>query len=232
MVQMLPQQVMGYDRAITVFSPDGRLLQVEYAKKAVSQGAMALGIVCKDGVLLMADRRILDKLLIPESVVKIFKIDDKIATTFSGLTSDARVLVKRCRVEAQQNKLTYGENIDVEGIVKFVSDAEQLYTQFGGARPYGISLLVGGCDKKGCHLFVTEPSGIYSKYKAKAIGAGAVDANKLLEKKYKENLTVDAAKKIAIEIFKEVLAAEYSLERLEAMKITEKGVNKLTLNGE
>jgi proteasome alpha subunit len=181
---------------------------------------MALGMVCKDGVLLVADRRIADKLIIPESVAKIFKVDDKIATTFSGLTSDARVLVKRTRIEAQQHKLTYGEKVDVEGIAKFVSDTEQLYTQFGGARPYGVSLLLGGHDKKGLHLFVTEPSGIYSKFRAKAIGLGATDANKLLEKRYKENITLDAARTLALEIFKEVLAAEFNLDRLEAMQLT------------
>ena len=127
---------MGYDRAITVFSPDGRLLQVEYAKKAVSQGAMTLGIVYKDGVLLIADRRIREKLQVSESIKKIYKIDNHILSTFSGLTSDARVLVKKCRVQAQQHKLTYGEPIDIEGLVKYISDIEQMHTLYGGIRPF------------------------------------------------------------------------------------------------
>src|SRR3990172_4031927 len=124
-MQMLPQQAMGYDRTSTVFSPDGRLLQVEYAKKAVSGGALGLGIVYKDGILLMSDRRITEKLMIAESVHKISQIDEKIAASFAGFTSDARVLVKKCRVFAQQHKLTYGESVDVEGVVKLVSDLEQ-----------------------------------------------------------------------------------------------------------
>jgi len=229
MVQLLPQQVMGYDRAITVFSPDGRLLQVEYAKKAVSQGAMTMGLVYKDGVLLIADRRIMDKLQVAESIRKINKIDNHILSTFSGLTSDARVLVKKCRVFAQQHKLTYGEPVDVEGVVKYICDTEQMHTLYGGIRPFGISFLVGGVDKKGKQLFVTEPSGIYSGYKAKAIGLNSTEANKLLEKKYKDNLSKDDAVKLAIDIFKQVLEKEFNLERLEAQAVTEKGIENIDL---
>lgn len=226
MVQIIPQQaaMMGYDRAITVFAPDGRLLQVEYAKKAVDKGAMILGMICKDGVILVADRRAGDKLLVPESVKKIAIIDEHIISTFSGLTSDARVLVKKCRIFAQQYRITYGEETDIEGVVKYITDMAQSFTQFGGIRPFGVSFLLAGIDKKGLQLYVTDPSAIYSKYKAKAMGANSTDANKLLEKKYKENLSVDEGLKLAVSIFKEVLAKEFSLERLEAIAVTEKGV--------
>ena len=229
MAQILPQQVMGYDRAITVFSPDGRLLQVEYAKKAVSQGAMTMGIVYKDGVLLIADRRIREKLQVSESIKKIYKIDNHILSTFSGLTSDARVLVKKCRVQAQQNKLTYGEPIDVEGIVKYICDIEQMHTLYGGIRPFGISFLLAGADKKGHHLFVTEPSGIYCGFTAKAIGVNSNEANILLEKKFKENLSKDDAVKLAIEIFKQVLDKEFSFDRLEASVVNKKGIEKVEI---
>lgn len=230
-MQVVPEEkAMGYDRAITIFSPDGRLLQVEYAKKAVSAGAMTMGVVYKDGVLLIADRRIADKLIVPESVKKISQIDDYILSTFSGFTSDARVLVKRCRVYAQQHKLTYGENIDVEGIVKYISDTEQTHTLYGGIRPFGISFLMAGVDLKGLQLFVTEPSGIYSKYLAKAIGLGSPDANKLLEKKYKDGLKKDDAIKLAIEIFKQVLDKEFSFDRLEAAVITKEGIEKVDVS--
>jgi len=226
----LPQMEMGYDRAITVFSPEGRLLQVEYAKKAVSHGAMTMGIVYKDGVLLVADRRLSEKLLVAESVKKISAIDNHILTSFSGMTMDARVLIKKCRVTAQQNVLTYGEPIDVEGIVKFISDIEQQFTQYGGIRPFGISFLIGGVDKKGVQLFETDPSGIYSQYLARAIGMSCADANKLLDKKYKENMKLEDAQKLAVEIFKEVLDKEFGLERLEASAITSDGVKKIELN--
>ncbi len=228
MVQMLPQQVMGYDRAITMFSPDGRLLQVEYAKKAVSLGSMALGITCKDGVVLMADKRITENLIIKESVKKIFIIDKQIIATAAGYISDARVLVKRCRLFAQQHKLTYGEKIDVEGIIKYISDMEQAYTQYGGIRPFGISFLMGGIDKKGSQLFLTEPSGIYFKYKAKAIGIGSSDANKMLEEKYDPNITTEQGLKLAKDIFKKILGKKYKSDRIEASIVTKSGVKVIS----
>jgi len=229
MVQILPQQVMGYDRAITVFSPDGRLLQVEYAKKAVSQGAMTIGIVYKDGVLLIADRRIGEKLQVPESIRKIYKIDNHVLSTFSGLTSDARVLVKKMRVHAQQHKLTYGEPIDVESVVKYICDMEQMHTLYGGIRPFGISFLMAGVDKKGNQLFVTEPSGIYAGYKAKAIGLNSSAANKLLDKKYKDNLSKEDALKLLIDIFKQVLEKEFNYDRLEASTVTKQGIEEVKI---
>ncbi len=226
-MQFVPNQVMGYDRAITVFSPDGRLLQVEYAKKAVSLGAMALGITGKDHVVLMADRHRTDNLLIPESVQKIFRIDRRILSTSSGLISDARVLVKKCRVRAQQHKLTYGEDIDVESLVKFVADMEQAYTQYGGIRPFGISFLIGGLEEKGPAIFLTEPSGIYFKYKAKAVGMNSQEANKLLQKNYKANMDLKASVKLAIQTFKKALGKEFSYDRLESSVITTDGIKEL-----
>ncbi len=222
-MQFVPDQAMGYDRAITVFSPDGRLLQVEYAKKAVSLGATALGIVCKDSVLLMADRYRTDKLLIQDSVKKIFKIDDHIIAGSSGFISDARVLVKKCRVRAQQHKMTYGEDMDTESLVKYVADMHQAYTQFGGARPFGISLLIAGI-KDEPELFLTEPSGIYFKYKAKAVGMGADEANKMLEKGYKEGMSCDEAMELAVSIFKKVLAKDFHFNRLEVSLVDKSGI--------
>ena len=226
-MQIVPQQAMGYDRAITVFSPDGRLLQVEYAKKAVSQGAMAIGIVCKDAVLLVADRRLTDPLVVKDSVKKIYKVDDHIIATAAGYLSDARVLVKRCRVHAQQHRLTYGEEIDVESLIIYVADYEQAYTQYGGIRPFGISFLLAGIDSKGPALFMSEPSGTYFKYKAKALGMGSTDANKMLKAKYKENMTVEQALKLAYEVFKKVLGKDFNIERLEASQVTASGIKKL-----
>lgn len=226
-MQILPQQAMGYDRTITVWSPDGRLLQVEYAKKTVGLGALTLGMVYKDGVLLVADRRIIEKLMVAESVHKISIIDDKIATTFSGFTSDARVLIKKARLFAQQYKLTYGEAPEVEEIVKYISDIEQSFTQYGGIRPFGIAFLIGGFDKKGPVLFETDPSGIYTQYLARAIGSNSTEANKLLEKKYKDNLKLEEVKKIAIDIFREILDKEFSLERLEGAAVTSAGIEEI-----
>jgi len=229
MVEILPQQAMGYDRAITIWSPEGRLLQVEYAKRTVSHGALTLGIVYKDGVLLFADRRMGEKLMVPGSLHKIFQIDDKIAATFSGFTSDARILIKKSRLFVQQHKLTYGESPLTEEVVKYLSDMEQAYTQYGGIRPFGVAFLFAGIDKKGISLFETDPSGTYLQYFARALGIGAAEANKLLEKKYKENMKLEEAKKLAIEVFKELLGKEFSFDRFEAVAVTNSGVEKLTL---
>jgi proteasome alpha subunit len=227
-MQFMPNQVMGYDRAITVFSPDGRLLQVEYAKKAVSLGALAVGITFKDGVILMADRYRTDKLLIPKSVNKVFKIENHLNLTSAGFISDARVIVKKCRVRAQQHKVTYGEPIDVEGLVKYIADLEQAYTQYGGIRPFGISILIGGTEaRNGSSLFLIEPSGIYFKYHAKAVGMRAEDADKMLEKGYKNNMDVKAAMKLALSVFKKILGKEFSPSRLETAIITAKGTEEI-----
>ena len=223
MSNLLPQQAMGYDRAITVFSPDGRLLQVEYAKKAVSHGVLTIGIIYKDGILLIADRRLNEKLLVAESVKKISEIDEHIISSFSGYMNDARVIIKRSRVFAQQYKLTYGESPAVEDIVKYISDIEQQYTQYVGIRPFGVSFLFGGVDKTGIKLFETDPSGIYNQYYARAIGSGATEANVILDKKWKSNNSIDDAKKLALDIFKEVLGKEFLLERLEAAAVNVEG---------
>ena len=228
-MQVLPSQAMGYDRAITVFSPDGRILQIEYAKKAVSAGSMALGIVCKEGVLLVSDRRITEKLMVVDSVKKISQIDDHIISTFAGYTMDARIIVKRMRVYAQQHKLTYGEEIDVEGVVKYMSDISQAYTQYSGIRPFGVSFLLAGCDKKGAQLIATEPSGIYMHYYAKAIGLSSTEAQKTLEKRWKDGMKLEDAKKLAVDVFKEILDKEFSLERLEASAVTKDGTQKIEL---
>ncbi|MGB9675310.1 MAG: archaeal proteasome endopeptidase complex subunit alpha [Candidatus Nanoarchaeia archaeon] len=228
-MQILPQQAMGYDRAITIWSPEGRLLQVEYAKRTVGHGALTLGIVYKDGVLLAADRRLTEKLIVADSVRKIFSIDEKIIATFSGFTSDARILIRKSRLFAQQHRLTYGEAPLVEEVVKHISDLEQAYTQYGGIRPFGVGFLFAGLDKKGLQLYETDPSGTYTQYLAHALGANSAEANKILEHKYKDNFKLEDAKKLAAEVFKEILGKEFNFERLEACIVTEKGVEKIEL---
>ena len=146
MVEPMPHQLMGYDRAITMFSPDGRLLQVEYAKKTVRQGSTAVGMVCSDGVLFVTDKRIVDSLIVPESVEKIWQIDDHMGATASGILSDARVLIERAQLKAQQHRVTYDSPVDVITIVKDIANLKQICTQSGGLRPFGVSVLVAGID--------------------------------------------------------------------------------------
>jgi proteasome alpha subunit len=188
---MQPAQ-MAYDRATTVFSPDGRLFQVEYAREAVKRGTTTVGLKFKDGVVLLIDKRIRSKLVEPDSIEKIYLIDEHVGCATSGLVADARVLVDHARVIAQIDKVTYGEKINVEHLVKKISDYKQQYTQYGGVRPFGISLLIAGVDDD-LHLYETDPSGAILGYKADSIGEGRDAVKNFFEKEYKENLSKDDA---------------------------------------
>ncbi|MBW2994921.1 archaeal proteasome endopeptidase complex subunit alpha [Candidatus Woesearchaeota archaeon] len=230
MMREKTHQMMGYDRAITMFSPDGRLLQVEYAKKTVKQGTTAIGMVCSDGVLVVADKRIMDPLMVTEGVEKIFQIDDHMAAAVSGLVSDGRVLIERSQVKAQQHRVTFDAAIDVISIIKDVCDLKQLTTQSGGLRPFGVSLLVIGIDAGGMKLFVTEPSGIYFQYNAAVIGEGELDIDEELRKSYKSSMTVNDGAKLAVEALKKFLGKEFSMDRIEAayIKADKKQFKKFT----
>lgn len=221
-MQPLQHQMMGYDRAITMFSPDGRLLQVEYAKKTVKQGSTAIGIVCSDGVILVTDKRIVDKLIVPESVEKIWQIDDHIGATASGILSDARVLVERAQLTAQQNRVTYDSNIDTLSIVKDICSLKQICTQSGGLRPFGVSILVAGVDNGGPKLYETDPTGIFFRYKASAIGEGDAEVEEILNKEYKEIMTMKEALKLAIKSLSTVLGKDFNPDRTDAAYISTK----------
>jgi proteasome alpha subunit len=207
---------MAYDRAITVFSPDGRLFQVEYAREAVKRGTTAVGVVYKTGVILLADKRIKSPLIEESSIEKIFVIDEQIGAATSGLIGDARILIDHARVQAQSEKLTYGQNVTVEALVKKVCDLLQQYTQYGGVRPFGASLLIGGIDDTGPHLFETDPSGLSTGYKADAIGAGRDQAIEILEKEYKEGMNLQEAASLALKALKAGLEQGQSLGTISA----------------
>ncbi len=216
----MPHQLMGYDRAITMFSPDGRLLQVEYAKKTVRQGSSAIGMVCSDGVLLVADKRIVDKLLIPESVEKIFQIDDHIVATASGILSDARVLIERAQLRAQQHRVGYDTEIDTSTIVKDICSLKQICTQSGGLRPFGVSLIVAGIDSTGPKVFETDPIGIFFQFKATAIGEGEPEIVEILEKEYDDKMTIEEGLKLALTALNTVLDKNLSVDRIDAAYIS------------
>ncbi|MBW2970919.1 archaeal proteasome endopeptidase complex subunit alpha [Candidatus Woesearchaeota archaeon] len=215
-MKAMPHQLMGYDRAITLFSPDGRLLQVEYAKKTVRQGSTAIGFVCKDGVLLVTDKRIVDKLVVVDAVEKIFQIDDHIISTASGILSDARVLIERAQLKSQQHRVTYDTPVDTTTIVKDIANLKQLCTQSGGLRPFGVSLLVAGIDEDGPKLFETDPTGIYFQYRASVIGEGETEVEEMLHKEYKDNLTIDECLKLAIKALTKFLGKDFNVDRIDA----------------
>lgn len=189
----------GYDRALTVFSPDGRLFQIEYAREAVKRGTTSIGIKSKEGIVLAVDKKIKSRLIEPSSVEKIFKIDEHIATASSGLVADARRLVDIAREQAQVNRLNYHEPISVTGLAKYIGDLEQMYTQSGGIRPFGISLIIGGVSDGEPKLYETDPSGALVEYKATAIGLGRDKAFDLFEEKYEEDISLEDAIDLAIE---------------------------------
>lgn len=217
----MPMDKMGYDRSITMFSPDGRLLQVEYAKKTVRQGSTAIGMVCKDGVLLVSDKRINTKLMVAAGVEKTFRIDDHIITTASGIISDARVLIDRAQLKAQQHSVTYDSKIDILSVVKDIADLKQVCTQSAGLRPFGVSLLIAGVEEDGsAKLFLTEPYGIYFQYRAAVIGEGEPEIEPILLKKYKPTLSIKDGLKLAIDALKTALKKDFDWERIGASYVT------------
>lgn len=196
---MQPLQNAGYDRAITVFSPDGRLFQVEYAREAVKRGTTSLGVKSADGIVLAVDKRTTSDLVESKSIEKIYKIDEHIGAATSGLVADARALIERSRIEAQINKITYSEPIRVEGLAKKICDMKQLYTQNGGVRPFGAALIIGGVSENNCRLFETDPSGALIEYKATAIGSGRNEAMDVFENNHNTDMSLDESINLALD---------------------------------
>jgi len=217
---MQPAQM--YDRAITVFSPDGRLFQVEYAREAVKRGTTTVGLKFQDGVVLIVDKRITSHLIEPLSIEKIFKLDDHIGCATSGLVADARVLVDRARVDSQVNRITYDEPMEVESLVKKICDFKQTYTQYGGVRPFGTALLVAGVDSTGTHLFETDPSGALMAYKASSIGAGRNAVMEVFEEQYREGLQKDEAINLGLKALLKATEGKLNADALE-IGVVQKG---------
>lgn len=214
-MQPMNAQMGGYDRAITVFSPDGRLYQVEYAREAVKRGTTAVGVKCTDGVVLIVDKRVSTKLLEQTSIEKIFKIDDHIAVASSGLVGDARALVDRARVECQINHVTYNESIDVETLSKKICDHMQTLTQYGGARPYGTALMIAGISDGVPRLFETDPSGTLLEYKASAIGTGRPAVMKVFEEDFKEGMKVSEAIPMGLKALHAATEGKFDVSNVE-----------------
>ncbi len=221
-----------YDRALTIFSPEGRLLQVEYAKQAAKSGSTAIGIIATDGVAIIADKKIPNKLVISESVEKILKVDDHIIATFAGFIPDGKVLIDSAREIAQQHKLAYGTDIDLELLVKEIGITMELYTRYSGVRPFGVSIMFAGIDKgKTPKLYALDPSGLYYQYKAYVIGEGEDKILPILEEKY-SNMKLNEAIRFGIELLKDFLKNNFSYERLIIGYIDINGKNEIITNTE
>jgi proteasome alpha subunit len=192
----MPSQ-QGYDRAITVFSPDGRLYQVEYAIETVKRGTLALGIKTKEGIIIAVEEKP-RRLQISEKPQKLFQVDHHMGIAAAGYIPDARGQVNDIRFFSQSSKLVYDEPVDVETVAKYAADEFQHYTQYAGIRPMGVALIIGGVDNNGNALFLVDPSGTYVQFTAVAIGAGADDVNSFLEKNYNPDMSLEDAAALAI----------------------------------
>ena len=187
----------GYDMTPTMYSPDGRIYQVEYAIETVKRGAIAIGLQAKDGVIVAVEEKSRD-LQVEDITQKIFQVDDHIGIAAAGYIPDARILVDSARFFSQSNKLTYDESVEIETVAKHLADQSHQFTQYSGVRPFGVALIIAGIDRKGTRVFVTDPSGTYVPYSAVAIGGNSDEVTDFLEKNYKEEMSMDDAMSMAI----------------------------------
>jgi proteasome alpha subunit len=206
---------MGYDRTSTMFSPEGHLLQVEYAEKTVRLGSSSIGLVCANGVFIIADIRVEDKLIVKESASKIHEVDSHIIASVAGITSDARVLVEKVQVLAQQHRITYDSPIEPELVIKEVANLQQQFTQYGGARPFGVSFMSVGINGTEPQLFTSDITGNYFSYYANAIGENDDKVKEILREKYKQDLTIKEGVKLTLEILEKIQGEKFDINRFE-----------------
>ena len=225
----MEQSGQQYDEASTIFSPDGRLYQVEYAREAVKKGSTTMGFKWKDGLLLLAHKPETSRLVNLRSLEKIYQIDSHIACVATGLVADGRHLVEIAREEAQWNKVRYDEPISVKELVNILCEYKHMYTQFDGVRPFGVVLLIGGIDATGKHLFSTDPSGAYLGYKAVCEGKKCEDAMTQFTKNYTTDISLQQALELGFQTMKKITKPKFNAEMVEAAVIDEKtGYYKLS----
>ncbi len=227
----IQHQAMGYDRTATMFSPEGHLLQVEYAEKTVRLGTTSIGMICVDGVFIIADKRIRDKLIIKESSSRISEIDSHLIASVAGIVADARVLIERAQIVAQQNKITYDSPIEPELIIKEISNIKQQFTQYGGARPFGVSMMLAGINNRKPSIYVSDVTGNYQSYYANAIGEDDERIKEILREKYKKDLTIKQGVKIALEIFEKIKEKDFNIENFELAYINKNEMKIKRLEG-
>jgi proteasome alpha subunit len=223
----IQHQQMGYDRAATMFAPDGHILQVEYAEKTIRLGSTSVGIVCKDAVVIVSDRRKRDSLVIEESANKINEIDEHIICVSAGISSDARVLIDKARVLAQQHRITYDSEPSTESIVRDIADVKQQFTQYGGARPFAVSMMFAGFNGEPV-LYTTEVAGNYLKFRANVIGEDDEKIRGILRNKYKEGLSVKEGLKLVLDVFRETFEDKFNIERFDVGILRKGKIEKLS----
>lgn len=218
---------MSYDRALTVFSPDGHLFQVEYAQESVKRGLVALGVRGKDTVIIAVEKRSAQKLQDSRTIRKIYRVDDHIFLAFAGLSADARVLINKAQLECQRFRLNYEDSMDVDMLSRFVAGVQQKSTQSGGSRPFGVSTIIGGFNEDGTpHLWKTDPSGTNTAWKAVAIGHHDQTVVEYMEKTFREGMSRDECVHFAIKSMLEVV--ESGAKNIELLVLKHKESAYLT----
>jgi len=220
-----------YDSRTTIFSPDGRLYQVEYAMEAIGHAGAALGILANNGVVLAAEKIVTSKLLeVEKTSEKMYKVDERISCAVAGIRADANILINRARLIAQQYQFKYQENIPVEQLIQQICDLKQGYTQYGGMRPFGVSFLFAGHDDNyGYQLYQSDPSGNYGGWKAYAIGQNSTSAQSILKQDYTEDMDLHAALLLAIKVLSKTMdSTSLTADKLEISTLDKDGYHLLT----
>lgn len=209
----------GYDMTPTMYSPDGRIYQVEYAIETVKRGTLAIGVSSKEGVIMAVEEK--PRTLQTSNITqKIFQVDYHIGVAAAGYIPDARVQVDGARFFSQGNRMTYDESVEVATVAKHLADQAHQFTQYGGVRPNGVSMIIAGIDQKGESIYVTDPSGTYVQFAAVAIGAGSEDVNAFLEKHYKEDMSLDDAAALAIAAINLKAESKDGVNNIKMAKVT------------
>jgi len=209
----------GYDMTPTMYSPDGRIYQVEYAMETVKRGTLAIGICSKEGVIIAVEEKA--RTLQTRNITqKIFQVDFHIGAAAAGYIPDARIQVDSARFFSQGNRMTYDESVEIATVAKYLADQSHQFTQYSGVRPNGVSLIIAGIDQKGESIYVTDPSGTYVQYAAVAIGAGSDDVNEFLEKHYTQDMSIDDVASLAISAINLKNEQKDGIDDIKMAKIT------------
>ena len=209
----------GYDMTPTMYSPDGRIYQVEYALETVKRGTLAIGVKSKDGIIIAVEEKG-RSLQVSEVTQKIFQVDEHIGVAAAGYIPDARVQVDNARYFSQSNKLTYDEPVEIETVAKHLADQNHQFTQYSGVRPFGVALIIAGVDRKGSQILTIDPSGTYVSYSAVAIVLGSDEVNDFLEKNYKDDISIDEAASLAIAAINLKSEEKTGIEHIKMSKVT------------
>lgn len=220
----------NYDQAATVFSPEGRVYQVEYAREAIKRGGLAMALIFNKGIVFSIVKTIHSTLIEEDDLEKFYLLTPQVGAAASGLIADTRVLVELMRDISQEEKKKYGEDVDIKSLILRVAKINEIYTRYEGVRPFGAALVIGGFDDKGSHLYETDPSGVFQERTATAIGKGSDLATTILESKYKRGLNRDKAIRLTCEIIKETREGNQEtsngFEGIELYILTRSGVEK------